>query len=259
MLHDLWYAIRQLRARPWHTLTVIAIFAIGGGAALTVFRLADAILLRALPYRAADRLVHIGSHLPIAPETELPFSDVGYRALEKRNRSFEATASYRLAGVNLTRGSTPERVLSARVTGNFFDLLGLRPQRGRTFRAGEEAEKGPVVIVLSDALWRKSFGGDPSVVGTTVRVDGGPATIIGVADPRITFPAANVGYFTLLSLDPVGTAPYNLGLEVIARLRPGVTVTAAIRDASRIIQEVAREYPGPHRSAADDVSEFQAI
>ncbi len=259
MLHDLWYAIRQLRARPWHTLTVICIFAVGCGAALTVFRMADAILLRSLPYRAADRLVRVSMHLPIAPNAELPFSDVGYRAMEKRNHSFEITASYRLAGVNLTRGNTPQRVLSARVTGNFFDILGLPAQRGRLFKPGEESEKGALVIVLSDALWRRDFGGDARAIGTTVRVDGAPATIVGVADPRVTFPSASVDYFTLLDLDPVGTAPFSLGLEMIGRLRTGLSMDAAINDASRVIREVSRENPGPHATAASDYSGFRAI
>ena len=259
MLHDLWYAVRQLRARPWHTLTVIGIFAVGCGAALTVFRMADAILLRALPYRAADRLVRVSMHLPIAPNTELAFSDVGFRAMEKRNRSFEMTAGYRLAGVNLTRGNTPARVLSARVTGNFFDVLGLPAQRGRLFKPGEESQKGPLIIVLSDALWRKDFGADAGAIGTNVRVDGAPATIVGVADPRVTFPAANVDYYTLLDLDPVGTSPFNLGLELLARLRRGVTVDAALKDASRVIQEVSRENPGPHATAVSDFSGFRAI
>jgi len=259
MLHDLWYAVRQLRARPWHTLTVIGIFAVGCGAALTVFRMADAILLRALPYRAADRLVRVSMHLPIAPNTELAFSDVGFRAMEKRNRSFEMTAGYRLAGVNLTRGNTPERVLSARVTGNFFDVLGLPAQRGRLFKPGEESQKGPLIIVLSDALWRKDFGADAGAIGTTVRVDGAPATIVGVADPRVTFPAANVDYYTLLDLDPVGTSPFNLGLELLARVRRGVTADAAVKDASRVIQEVSRENPGPHATAASDFSGFRAV
>ena len=119
-----------------------------------MFRLGDAILLRALPYRAADRLVHVGTHLPIAPATELPFSDVGYRALENRNRSFEATASYRLAGVNLTKGNTPERVLSARVTAISSTCSAWRRARPR-LQSGEESEKGPVIIVLSDGLAKK--------------------------------------------------------------------------------------------------------
>src|SRR4051812_49422217 len=116
MLHDVWYAFRRLRSRPWHTAIVIAIFAVGTGAALTVFRIADAILLRALPYRSADRLVRLNMHVPLAPTRELPFSDVGYRAQEHRARAFDGVASYRLVGVNMARGDTPDRVLSARVT-----------------------------------------------------------------------------------------------------------------------------------------------
>jgi predicted permease len=179
--------------------------------------------------------------------------------MEKRNRSFDVTAAYRLAGVNLTRGNTPQRALSARVTGNFFDVLGLPAQRGRLFKPGEESQKGALIIVLSDALWRKDFGGNANVIGATVRVDGAPATIVGVADPRVTFPAANVDYFTLLDLDPIGTAPFNLGLELLARVRSGLTIEAAIKDASRVIQEVSRENPGPHATAASDYSGFRAI
>jgi putative ABC transport system permease protein len=259
MRHELWYAFRRLRARPWHTAAVIVIFAVGSGAALTVFRLADAILLRSLPYASANRLVRVTMHVPIAPATELPFSDVGYRALEHRSRSFDVLASYRLVGVNLTVGKAPRRVLSARVTANFFDVLGLPAQRGRLFAPGAEEAKGPAVMVLSDALWREAFGADFGVIGSTVRVDGAPATIIGVADPRIAFPAAEVGYFTLMDLDPVGTSPFQLGIDVVGRLRTGATLQSAVADCSRVLREVARENPGPHRTASSDVSEFRAI
>jgi predicted permease len=217
------------------------------------------VLLAPLPYREAERLVHVSAHYPIAPLSDLPFSDVGYRALERRTPSFEMTAAYRLAGVNLTIRQTPQRVLSARVSGNFFDLLGVRPQAGRYFRPGEESENGPNLIVLSDALWRGSFGADPSVVGSAVRVDGAPATIVGIAGARVAYPAANVGFFTLLSLDHVGTAPFSLGLDVIARLRPGLSTAAVAKDASRVIQEVSRENPGPHATRDSDFSGYLAI
>ena len=259
MLNELWYAARRLRARAWNTAVVVAIFAVGTGAALTVFRLADAILLRALPYRDADRLVHVGTHLPIAPQQELPFSDVGYRAIEKRTHSFTAAASYRLVGVNLTHGDTPERVLSARVTANFFDVLGLPPVRGRSFGPHEETLKEAPVIVLSDALWRRSFGARDDVIGATVRIDGAAATIIAVADPRLAFPAANVGFFTLMDLDPIGTSPYELGIDIVARLRPGISLASATSDASSVVQQVAKENPGPHRDPSSDVSGFRAI
>jgi putative ABC transport system permease protein len=259
LMHELWYSVRRLRARPWHTAVVVMILAVGTGAALTVFRLTDAILLRALPYRDADRLVRVNMHIPIAPLQELPFSDVGYRALERRTHSFSAVAGYRLVGVNLTHGTTPDRVLSARVTANFFDVLGVPPRRGRSFTPGEETMKGPTVIILSDALWRTSFGANPNVAGTVVRIDGAPATVIGVADPRVSFPASNVGFFTLMDLDPMGTQPFQLGIDALGRLRGGISVSSAIADASAVMQQVARENPGPHRRADSDVSDFHAI
>ena len=259
MLHDIWYAFRRLSARPWHTALIVGILAVGSGATLTVFRVADAILLRALPYRDANRLVRISMNMPMVPNSELPFSDVGYRALEKRTHSMEMLASYRTVGVNITIGSNPQRVLSARVTGNFFDLLGLPAQRGRLFSAGQETEKGPPVIVLSDALWRGSFGAKPDVAGTIVRVDGIPATVIGVADARVAFPAADVGYFTLMDLDAVGTAPFELGIDVVGRLRTGVALQTLVNDATHVIQQVAHENPGPHSSPDSDVSGFRAV
>ena len=238
---------------------VVAIFAVGTGASFTVYRIADAVLFHSLPYRAADQLTHVSAHIPIAPLQEFPLSDVGYRAVEKDNHSFSGVVAYRTTGVNLTRAATPERVLSARVTANFFDVIGLPPVRGRNFAPHEEAAHGPTVLVLSDAYWRTAFASDPNVIGRTVRVDGAPATIIGVADARLAFPSSSVAYFTLMDLDPIGRAPFQLGLEVVGRLRPGVSMEDARRDVTSILRRVARENPGPHRTATSDVSSFQAI
>lgn len=259
MRHDVWYALRRLAARPWHFALVVAIFAVGTAASFTVYRLADAVLLHALPYRDADQLIHISAHIPIAPHQEFGLSDVGYRALERDNHTLAAVAAYRTTGVNLTRGALPERVLSTRVTANFFDVVGLRPTIGRNFVRGEETAHGPTVLVLSDAYWRRAFAADPSVIGRTVRIDGAPATIIAVADPRLVFPSSNVAYFTLMDLDPVGREPYQLGLDVLGRRKPGVSVETARLDATRIMQRVARDNPGPHRTVTSDVSAFQAV
>lgn len=260
MLRDWWYALRRLRARPWHTAIVVTIFAVGTGAALSVFRIADTVLLRALPYPGAERLVRVSMHNPIAPTVDLPFSDVGYRAIERRSHAFDVVASYRVVGVNLAVGhDMPERVLSARVTGNFFDIVGLPAERGRLFVAGQEAAKGPPVVVLSDGLWRRSFGASDAVIGSTVRVDGAPATVIGVADARVALPAANVGLWSLMSLDVNGTEPFRLGLDVVARVRAGTSMATATTDATRVIQEVAREYPGPHTPPGSDVSGFHSV
>ena len=97
-------------------------------------------------------------HVPLAPATELPFSDVGYRALEHRTHAFDVLAGYRVTGVNLTIGSKPQRVLSARVTANFLDVIGLPAQLGRLFAPGAETLRGATELVLSDALWREVLG-----------------------------------------------------------------------------------------------------
>jgi predicted permease len=108
-------------------------------------------------------------------------------------------------------------------------------------------------------LWRRSFAANPAVVGSVVRVDGAPATVIGVADSRIALPTSDVGYWTLMDLDPNGTAPFELGLDILVRLRPGVTLDGATSDASRIVREVAKENPGPHSTPGADVSDYRAV
>lgn len=257
--HDMWYALRRLIQRPWHTIIVVMIFAVGSGAALTVMRVADAVLLRALPYRAAEELVRVQMRVPMdLSEQALPFSDVGYRILEHRTRAFQSVAAYRTEGVNLSVGNRPLRVLSARVSGNFFSLLGIGVQVGRTFRPGEEAEKGDRLIILSDALWRSEFGSRPEVVGSTVRIDGQASTIVGVADARLTFPVADAGFWALMDLDANGTQPFNLGLNAIARVRSGVSIRTALDDATFAVREFARENPGPHAAPGGDVSGYRA-
>ena len=144
MLHDVWYALRRLRARPWHTAIVVAIFAVGyrRGADRLSHRRRGAAPRASLSRRRAARRAWRCT-IRSRRRSILPFSDVGYRALEHRSHAFDVVASYRVVGVNLTVGhDTPDRVVSARVTGNFFDIAGLPAQRGRLFAARKEAAQG---------------------------------------------------------------------------------------------------------------------
>ena len=187
-------------------------------------------------------------HLPIAPNAEL---SVLRRRLSRDGEAEPQFRDHRRLSAGWSESHARQYASarsSARVTGNFFDVLGMPAQRGRLFKPGEESQKGPLVIVLSDALWRRDFGGDAR------RHRNERARRWRTRDNRRRrrsarhIPAANVDYFTLLDLDPVGTAPFSLGLEMIGRLRPGLSIDAALNDASRVIQ---RSLTGESWSACD--------
>ncbi len=256
MMNELWYALRRMRARPLHTLMVITVLALGTGATLTVLRIANAVLLQPLPYFEPDRLTRISMRMPILPNTDIAFSEVGIRRLESATQSLSDLAAYRVTGVNLVWRDRPHRVLSARVTGNFFELLGQQPRIGRGFSRGDEAAGKPPMVVLSDRFWRGTFGADPSMIGATVRLDGVPGTIVGVAGPHMTFPSSDIDYWTQMEMSLAGEQPYQIGLQAVARLKPGVSEEAANADATQVMRQYTRDYPGPHGTRDMDVSGF---
>ncbi|MGH7647334.1 MAG: ABC transporter permease, partial [Gemmatimonadaceae bacterium] len=179
LAQDVRIALRGLRTRRTFAFTVIVTIALGVGANAAIFSVLDAVLLRALPYAQPDRLVHLWETFQsnVVNQSEASYPDyVDWRA---RNRVFADMGGYQGASFVLgTEHPTVER--GTKSTANFFDVLGVRAALGRTFAAGEDAPGAPRVALLSDALWKRSFGGDPSMIGRTITLDGTTATVIGV-------------------------------------------------------------------------------
>ncbi|HEX6053959.1 MAG TPA: ADOP family duplicated permease [Gemmatimonadaceae bacterium] len=258
MRHDFWFAIRRIRLRPLHSAVIALTLGLGIGAALAVFAVVDAVLLRPLPYRDADRLVRITRTIPVPGLPEVAYSDVGYRRLVSDSRTLVSAAAYDTRDANLIGRGAPLRLTSARVTASFFDVLATQPVLGRAFTREEDVPNGPRVVVLADWLWRSSFGADPRVIGGAANLDGEPVTIVGVMSATAGFPTRAVGVWEPLRLDPAGVNPYNARYSVIGRLRPRATLDAARRDLTASVRAVGKEYPGPHAGSALDFSGFQA-
>jgi len=251
------YAFRSLSRRPGFAALSILALALGLGANAAIFRVFDAVLLRPLPYPDADRIVmpwefsaEIQQRLGF---DRLPSSPADFVDYLDRTTSFEHFASMRTEQVNLTGLGEPERIGALRVSSGFFDVLGVQASIGRTFQPGDES-RGRVVLI-ADSLWRRSFGGDPGVIGRVISLNGEPTTVLGVLPDWFRFPAAgelpqSFGFSlspVVWSLDVLTPEQRrNRGgksLVLIGRLKLGVSAAMAEQDLAHIAADIARDFP----------------
>lgn len=243
---DLGYAARSLRRTPGFALTAVLVVALGVGANTAVFSLADFVFVRPLPYVDADRLVNLwqGSDGGISEA-----SPANYRDWKTMSSSFSGMGAYWIRAANLVGAAEPRRLETVRATPELLPLLGARPLLGRVFTA-EEAGRAQLVL-LSHALWTSQFGGDPKVIGTSVRLDGVPHTVIGVMPASFQFPNRSVEAWTLLALREDDFSDRNDNyLEVVARLRPGVSIDQARQDLAVVSTRLEKQYPKENENIA---------
>src|SRR5919112_2971250 len=189
---DVRYGARALWKSPAFTAVAVLAVALGVGANTAIFSVVNTVLLRALPYENSERLVALYTGRgPSVIGGPLSYPDLlDYRS---QTRAFEYVAGYQGVGtvMSVGQGDEPERVRGTEVMADLFPALGVRAARGRVFTREEDKEGGPPVIVISDGMWRRRFGADPSVVGREVRMGlaGRAATVVGVIPPGFKFPA----------------------------------------------------------------------
>jgi putative ABC transport system permease protein len=241
---DLTCALRQLRAAPGFTLVAALTLALGIGVNSAMFALADAALLRPLPFAEPDRLLMIWSRTPRSERGGVSFVDA--RDWSAQNHTLQA-----LAGISLGMGGGPmlegpdgsrESVERQGVTSQFFDVLGVTPVAGRTFQV---ADDGPTtsVVVLSEGLWRTRFGADATLIGREVRLAGDPHTVIGVVGDDVQFSRPSQVWTLIAQSEAVLTRRDARFLQVVGRLKPGITQQAAQADLSVVAETLARAHP----------------
>jgi putative ABC transport system permease protein len=241
---DLRHAARSLARAPGFALTVVLVVALGVGANTAAFSLADFVLLRPLPFPEADRLVKLWQAVPGYGRMEL--SPANYRDWRAAARSFDGMAAYANREVNLTGAAEPERLEIARATPELFGLLGVPAVTGRLISPADSADGQ--VVVLGYGLWQRRFGGDPGALGTTVRLDGEPYTVIGVMPPTFRFPSRETDAWTPLLLRPDDYLDRNDNyIYAMARLGPGISLRRAGAEMATIAAALEREYPEENR------------
>lgn len=239
---DLRYAWRTWRRSPGFPLTVILIAGLGVGANTAVFTVADHVMLRPLPYPDSDRLVKLWESPPGYMQMEL--SPPNYRDWKEMNRSVEAMGAYYGTNANLAGTGVPEYLTGARVTEEILSMLGAHPVMGRVFTAEDDLPGASPTVVLSYGIWQASLGGDAAVVGKSILLDGVSHEVIGVLPREFRYPSNDTEYWVPLRLAPADYEDRdNNCLNVLARLKTGVSVDQARDDFSRIAEQLASAFP----------------
>jgi putative ABC transport system permease protein len=249
-LRDMGFGWRMLRKNPAFTIAAILTLALGIGANTAIFTVTNALLLRPFPYRAPEQLVTVGSN---DPTKAFNGTLLRYELERDRAQSFEGVAAFTTDNLNLTGRGEPMQVPIARVTANFFSLLGVESQLGRTFTDDEGRPEGKPVVVLSDSIWRTRFNSDPNIIGQTVTLDTMPHTVVGVLPANVQFPfvgEADIWTPRYFEYSIMSTQRLRMGvgyLGYLARLRPGATLKTS--DAELTV--LNRQYREQNPSAPD--------
>src|SRR5262245_5120230 len=231
---DVSYAVRVLRKNPAFTATAVLTLALGIGANSAIFSVVNAVLLRPLPFADPGRLVLIFSTAKDGNRHDVStYPD--FADWRNQNRSFSDVAAY--ASRSMTIGIGDESVVAQgkRVTTNVFDVLGVQPAVGRTFRPEENRPGSNAVVILSDQLWQRRFAGSPNVLGQTIRINEEPYTIVGVMPPTFQIDDWE-RFYVPLPIDPSRGHGF---LRVVGRLRPGVSLRPAQSDLDLIAGRLA--------------------
>ncbi|HXU07492.1 MAG TPA: ABC transporter permease, partial [Blastocatellia bacterium] len=251
MFQDLRFAMRMLAKNPGVSLIAILTMALGIGANTAIFSVVNAVLLNPLPFSEPDRLIRIYGHFLASGQDSMSASVPEFTDYREQTESFETIAAYDDFSANLTpAGGDPERVQSLAVTPDLFSVLKVTPQIGRVFLAEEAQDGRDDVILISDDLWRRRFGGDSSVVGQSVLVNGRPNLVIGIMPAGFSFPERTQLWKPLWFPAEQYTPEWrgNRGLSVIGRLKSAKTIEEAQAEMSSLAAELTRKYPRNYES-----------
>jgi putative ABC transport system permease protein len=267
LFNDIRYAFRIMRKSPGFTLIIILTLALGIGANTSIFSIVNAVLLRSLPYYDPSRLVKITFNNPGIGLRDIGFSVPELEDLKSRAGVFEEVSVVLSGPTNLTGAKQPEHLEMLEVSPNYFSMLGTTPEIGRLFGPQDFALGFAEATVISDGLWRRSYGGDPNILGKRLRMDNDPYTIVGVVPAGFRHPGTTVAkdvevWVTCgFSGDPYPKPARNVKVarEAIGRLKPGIDVTQAQARLTAMASELRTDFPNDYPPEAKWSIEIQPL
>jgi putative ABC transport system permease protein len=258
VMRDARVAMRSIRKSPGFALTVTICIALGVCVTTTILSAADAVLFKALPYPNAEQLVAVyAENVPRGyHDTNISYRD--YASWRDENKSLAALGIWTWVTETITDGES-ERVSGASVSANLFPLLGVHPILGRNFLPSEERLAASDVVLLSYGLWQRRFGGDRTIVGRTISMDGRPHLVTGIMPPGFNFPDRGDFWMPFAVDGPASESRSDRGYAgAIGRLRPGVTLDQAKADLARVSTRLQREFPAENTGWAAEVKTLRA-
>ena len=245
---DCAYAFRMMRSNRGFTSIAVLTLALGIGANTAIFSVVHSVLLRPLPYKQGQQLIYVREQ-----EQKMGVDDWGWSVPEimdfrQQNQTLSSLVEYHVMSFTLFGHGDPDRVKTAVVSWNYFDMFGVKPILGRVFTPKDDETGAPAVLILSNEYWRKRFGADPNVVGKTFEMNDKVHTVVGVLPPIPQYPIETDVYMPTTSC-PWRSSSHALGnrdmhmMEVFGRLKPGVTLSQAQADMSTIATRLQAEYP----------------
>lgn len=242
MFQDLRYGLRMLLKHKGFTAVAALTLALGIGANTAIFSVVNAVLLHPLPYREADRLMVIWETSSRNQRSSVTAPN--YLDWRDQNRAFEQIAAAAGASFNLTGGGDPQRLPGARVSANYFDVLGTKPVAGRSLLLADDQHGADRVVLLSYGLWQRRFGADPHILGQAILLDGEPHVVVGVMPEAIRFQSTSAQLWKPLALSPQDLAATGSHyLRVTGRLKPGVTREQAEAELKAIATQLEAKRP----------------
>ena len=247
ILRDLSYSARTLLRTPGFAIMAIVVMALGIGANTALFSVVHSVLLKPLPFADPDRLVMLYER---SVDTNYPFNIIApgvYAEWKKDAKSFQSMAIFGSGSYNLSgdSGQLPERIEAVRASADFFPTLGIKPAYGRVFDSSDDQPQAEATVVLSWGLWKRRFGGNPSIIGTKILLNGSRYTVIGIMPAWFAYPDVQTEVWTGFhrEIPPKDlTALDNHSFNAIARLKPGVSLEQALSEIDNISRHLREQY-----------------
>jgi putative ABC transport system permease protein len=256
MIADLRYALRMLAKSPAFTFVAVLTLGLAIGANSAIFSVVNAVLLRPLPYPHSEQLVRVFGTQPQLARA--PNSPANFLEWKTENEVFQQIATYIGQGFNLTGTDKPERVIGARVSADLFPLLAVQPALGRNFTEEEDRDGADRVVILSHEFWQRRFGGDPNAVRQTITLNEQPYTIVGVMPRGFAFPTTRTQVWVPVAFNPAERATRDTNyIDVIARLKPGISLQQAQANMTAVTQRQAERYPNTNVGVGAEVVSLQ--
>jgi putative ABC transport system permease protein len=245
VVQELKYTLRRLRATPGFTLVTIGTLALGLGATSAIYGVINGVLMKPLPYAHPEQLVAVWMTAPGIKIADLNVGPSVYFTMADESRAFQAVSIWASGKSSVTGNGKPEQVFALFASHELLPILGVQPQLGRLFAVADDDPKGTRTVMLSDEYWKSHFGGDRSVLGRRLLIEGNSVSIIGVLPPSFQFMDYKADLLIPLRFDRVKT---NLGVfsyQGVGRLKPGITLKQADADLARMLPLVLQRFPPP--------------